>query len=45
MTQANFHASERHSVIDGVIESALTGAIIVLAGILALAQFAAVVVA
>ena len=45
MTQSNIHIPEQHSVVNDVIVSALTMAMIVLAGVLSLAQFAAVVVA
>ena len=43
MTQANIHIPEQHSAINEVIVALLTGAMILVAGILSLAQFATVV--
>ena len=43
MTQAHIHIPEQHSVITDVITSTLVGAMIVLAGLLALAPYAAAV--
>ena len=43
MTQTNNHIPAQHSVISEVIVATLTGAMIVLAGILSLSQFMVVV--
>jgi len=43
MTQASIHIPEQHSAINEIIVAILTGAMIVVAGVLSLAQFAAVV--
>jgi hypothetical protein len=41
MTQAHIRVSEQHSVVTDVIVSTLVGAMIILAGLLALAPYAA----
>jgi len=43
MTNTNIHVPARHSTVDEAIVSVLTAATIILAGFLAIAQFAAVI--
>jgi len=43
MMQANIHIPEQHSTISEVIVAVLTGAMVLVAGILSLAQFATVI--
>ena len=45
MTSPSIHIPEQHSVLTDAISTALLGAVIVLAGLLALAPYAAALVA
>ena len=40
MTQAETHIPEQHSIVTDIVISALTGAMILIAGFLSLSQFA-----
>ena len=44
MTQTTFHVPEQHSIFSDIVVAGLTVAMIVLAGVLSLSQFAAAVI-